>query len=145
MNPSPAAIAAIRAHVADWSASDAQVAASLNAEQVANPAPQGTVPTPFYQSDVLGLLSEGSKAKLKDVAFLPRISDDIKKQDRPAVGLWAQVLALGSVITADELTALAALLAATGPDPSYPPQVSWAMAYLGRPVDAADVSASRPS
>lgn len=143
-SPSPQAVAAIRSEVSDWSPSDATIAADLNTPTIANPTPRSTVPLPFTTSQVFAAVSGASLAKLNTIAFLPDIRDKIAANDRPACGLYAGLLMTGGVITQADYSAIMALFNATGPDPSWPPQISWALANLGRPVDALDVAASRP-
>lgn len=143
-SPSPDAVAKIRSEVTDWTPSDAAIAAGLNRPSIANPTPQPVVPTPFTTSQVFGAVAPSSLAKLNSIAFLPDIRDKIAANDRPACGLYAGLLMAGGVITQPDYGAIMALFNATGPDPSWPAQISWAVANLGRPVDAYDIAASRP-
>lgn len=143
-NPSPAAIAAIRKQVDDWSPDDAALAATLNEPTVPDPAPQATVPTPFTTAQAFGLLSPASAGKMNTIAFLPDIRDKIAANDRTACGLYVGLLTAGGVITPAERAALLGLLSAAGPDPSWQSKISWAGSVIGRAVDADDIAASRP-
>lgn len=144
MNPSPQAVAAIRSRVTDWTPSDATIAAALNAPTIANPATRAVVPLPFTVAQVFGAVGQPSLAGLKAVAFVPDIRDKIAANDRTACGLYAGLLLAGGVITPADYSAIMAIFQATGPDPSWPAQISWAVATIGRPVDTLDVAASRP-
>jgi hypothetical protein len=143
-SPSPDAAAKIRSEVTDWTPSDAAIAAGLNRPSIANPTPQPVVPTPFTTSQVFGAVAPSSLAKLNSIAFLPDIRDKIAANDRPACGLYAGLLMAGGVITQPDYGAIMAIFNATGPDPAWPAQISWAVAHLGRPVDPSDIAASRP-
>jgi hypothetical protein len=147
VNPSPAAVNLIRSEVSDWSPSDPAIVAELNTPSIPNPTSRGTVPVPLSVAAVLGALSQASIMNLftKGSGIVPTIRDDLNAQDRNACALWAQGLAESSIITSGELGALQAVLTATQLDPSWPAQISWAQANLGRPVDAADVAAARPN
>jgi hypothetical protein len=143
-SPSPEAIQSIRARVTDWTPDNAAIAAALNAPVAPNPVPRGTVAVPIAVSGVLGALSPASRARLVNVGFLSHVRDDINAQNRESVALWAEVLLDGGFLTADEDQAILGLIGATQPDPAWPAQISWAVATLGRPVDAADIHAARP-
>lgn len=148
MNPSPAAITAIRAEVtalSAWGNTDAQLAASLNTAGIANPTPQATVTKPFAFGDVMGLLSSGSIANIRGLPTGTDLIDKINAQDRVGVGHWIAALLAGTpLITTDEATAVGAVIAATQLDPSWPALLSWAQVNLGRAVDTGDIAASRP-
>lgn len=145
VNPSPQAVAAIRAKILDWAPTNAAIAVALNAPAVANPAPQTTLPKPFAFGDVFGLLSDASVAAIRDTPNTTDLIDKVNAGDRAGVGRWVAVLGkLPAKITPAEAAALMAVLQATQPDPAWPAQISWAVANLGRPVDTDDVAASRP-
>lgn len=144
MNPSPQAVAAIRAKVADWSPSDASITAALNSPSVSNPVAQATVAKPFAVQDIFGAVAPASLAKLTNVAFVPDIRDKVQSNDRAGCGLYANLLMAGGVLTQADHDAVMAVLAATEPDPLWQSQISWAVATIGRPVDSNDIAASRP-
>lgn len=142
-NPTPAAIAAIRGHVADWAPTDAEIAAALNTATEPNPVPQGTVPRYLLTADVLGLLSPASVGALFDSGNLPDMRDTIVAQDREGVVTWAAAALLAGKINQAEHDAVAAMAQETVPDPAWQAEVSWAVLTLGRAVDAADIAAAR--
>jgi hypothetical protein len=120
-----------------------QTAAALNAPtSIKNPQAQGQVPKPFTYLDVLGRLGAASVAAVRQCPALPRVLDDINAQNRIAVHTWADFLAAApqgatGMITPAEHDAIVALLAATVPDPAWPPTVagpSWVQAHLAGEV-----------
>jgi hypothetical protein len=164
VNPSPAAIAAIQAKVTDWTATDNAIAVLLDTPSIVNPATQATVAAPVAPSTVLNLVSSGSLAKILslpsfDATILPLLNQPDPKPSASfsTLNLWAAGLFKGGYLTQSEFDALAAPTSGTTPstpaglfnqtqlDPSYQPQISWAQATLGRPVDAADIAAARPA
>jgi hypothetical protein len=148
-SPSPAAIAAIRAAVADWSADDATIAADLNARTVPNPDPEPPpVPAPVDEGALLTLIQSDPATvdRLNDYSHLDRVLDALEGGNRTSIGRWFVLLTSGSapVIGPDMAARVQAALGATAPDPSWTPDLPWATATLGRPVDADDVAAARP-
>ena len=149
-NPSPSVITALDAKVptlsGGWTGNtDAAIAGLLNATSIANPLPQATVPKPFTVAQVFGLLSGASVANLKTVPYVPDIRDKVQANDIPGCVLYLNLLLAGSVITQAEHDLILAAVTATQPDPSYQAQISWAVATINRPIDAADVAAARPT
>lgn len=143
MNPTPQAIAAIRARVADWAQSDAAIVAALNAPDHPNPIPQPQVPKPMTTTGLLGKVSGPGKGKIYTRPAIVGIQDDVRRGDRMAVRNWFGLALAGGDIDQAEYAALTAEIDATVPDPNWPPQVSWAQATLGRPADTDDVAAAR--
>lgn len=143
MNPPPAAVAAIRGEVADWSPADAAIADQLNAPDRPNPAPQATVPVPFTPTGALALVGPANLAKLIGSPATVEFNAAAVAGDVAAAAWLAFALGAG-YLTAAEHDAILALAQQTQPDPAWPPQVSWAVATLGRPVDVQDIHASRP-
>lgn len=156
MRPSPQAVALIRSKVTDWAPDDAAIAASLNAPDRPNPVPQPTVPKPFSSSGLMSLVvlpAGDPNAGQPDVTRLAKIygrpaivafRDDCARQDRNAVAGWLQLAFLAGDVSQAQYAAMTAVLQATGPDPSWPARIGWAVATIGRPVDEDDVAASRP-
>lgn len=105
---------------------------------VSNPvavAPQ--IPKAFGPTDVLGLVSPASLAKIKTEVTMP-LSDlnrSIMAQDRPTIGSAAQLYLAFGDITQAEHDAILGVLTATVPDPSWTPTVlagpSWQQTNLG--------------
>jgi hypothetical protein len=143
-NPSPQAVAKIRARVSDWSPDDAAIAESLNRPSLPN-RPQ--VPVPLVEDTLADYLTDaanGSLVKLLNWPNYGRLADDIRSGDHAKVARWAPRLVVAGIITPGEAQALVGYINSTVPDPSWPAQISWAMAAIGRPVDASDVAAARP-
>jgi hypothetical protein len=142
-NPSPAALSAIRGRVSDWSASDPEVAAALNAPDPAypNPGPRPDIPRPFGLADVVNAVDPARRMAIKP--YLAVITPLVIAQDRGRIlaGFDAAV-AIGDAQQSDR-DAVAAVLAGTTPDPAWRADLSWAEATLGRPADLADVAAAR--
>jgi hypothetical protein len=146
-HPSPSALEALRARVTDWSATDEALVAALNAPDRPNPTPQGTVPAPLSESALLALLTDptnGSLVRLVEWPNFGLLKADIAAQNRAGVLLWAQALAAAGLIAPGEAGALSAYVQGTEPDPSWPAEVSWAEATLGRSVDGDDIREARP-
>lgn len=143
-NPNPEAVAWILARSPDFARTDAEIAADLNAETVPNPAPQPTVRTPFVTTDLMGALNAASLAKIKGLPSLARLLDDITAQLPGPLDNWLILLQTDGTISPTQAGAMAAIVHATGPDPSWPPTIPAAVADLGRELDAADIAASRP-
>jgi hypothetical protein len=144
MNPTPEAIAAIRAYVTDWRPSDATIAAALNTPDRPNPTPQGQVPKPMSTTDLLGKVGNAGKGKIYRGPAIVGIQADIRAGNRDAAKNWFGLAAAAGDVSAAENDALTAEIDATIPDPNWQPLVSWAQATLGRAVDADDIAAARP-
>ena len=146
MNPSPEAIAAIRAHVTDWTPDDATIASNLNAPSVPNPVQAApTVPKPYTFADVMSCLSSASIANVRSLPTSTALITAINARDTTSVLNWLSALQAGSpLITTSEAQAVQGVVTATEPDPTWAAQIGWAQANLGRPADAADIYAARP-
>lgn len=147
MNLSDAAVVLIREHITDWTLDDASILASLDAETLDNPAPQGRVAAPVYESALLGLLDDvanGSIVKLINWPNFGLLKSDIEAGNRDGIGLWCQALTLAGIITQGECGAILSYIGSTIPDPAWPAKVSWASVNIGRPLDLEDIAASRP-
>jgi len=142
--PNPAVIAAIRGRVVDWTPTNAQIAATLNTANIANPTARLNVPKPMTTAALLGLIVNANKAKVYGRAVLSDLRGDIRAGDRTGVKSWFGLALVAADITSAEYTALVAEVDAVVPDPSWPAQVSWAQLNIGRPLDASDIAASRP-
>ena len=94
---------------------------------------------------IFGLVASAHRARIAAVPSMTDLRDKIQANDRPACALYANLLLDAQAIDQGEHDAILAVLAATEPDPSYAPLVSWAILHLGRPVDAGDVAAARPA
>lgn len=145
MNPSAEAVAAIRQHVADWTPTDADIAAALNAPAIDNdPGTRPTVAKPISVSSLMGMVSSASRARIYDRPGVVAFRDDMTRGDRAAVANWFVMAHDAGDLSDAEYAALMAELQATQPDPAWPAKVSWAQVHIGRPVDAQDIAASRP-
>lgn len=144
MNPSPQAIAAIRAHVTDWTPDDATIAANLNAPSVTNPTPQASVPKPFTFADVMGCLTPASIDNVRGLPTSTALITAINARDVTSILNWLGALQAGTaLITAAEAQAVQTVVTATELDPSWQAQIGWGVANLGRPLDSEDVAAAR--
>jgi len=115
---------------------DAGTAAALNAKSTAI-----VSPAQLSVGGVLGVLSTAAQASLWTNPNAATIRNDIRGQDREAVGLWASVARAAGAITADEESAVMAQLAATTSTPASPAEVAFG---VGTVVTAAQVTALRP-
>lgn len=149
-NPSPAAITLIRSQVADWTADDATIAATLNAPTITNPAERPTIAKPFAARDLMGVLDGPAKGKLLALPGFGRLLDDIQAGEIETLENWVSGLLCESpilpepAITPEQAGALMAILHAEEDDPNWPEQISWAESVLGRLVDASDIAEARP-
>ncbi len=151
-NPSPSVITALDAKVptlpGGWTGNtDAAIAVLLNTPSVVNPSPQATIPKPYTVASVLSLITT-SAANLKAdpfLAVLTDVRDRIQAADTAGVVLYGQLLLGWGVITQVEHDLILSAVTATQPDPNYQAEISWAMATINRPIDAADVAAARPT
>lgn len=141
-SPSPDAIAAIRAHVTDWTPDNPAIVEALNAPSVANPAPQANVGKPYTVLNLLGSIDPTRRAGL--TPLLAAIRPDFDAQDGTAIVGWSMALMLTGDLMQSDVDGITAVVSATEPDPSYQAQIGWALATLGRPVDLLDVIAARP-
>lgn len=80
-----------------------EVAAALNARTQTM-----SQPALMYESELAGLLSLQSLAKLLQYVNFALIKHDIEAQNRVGVALWAGKLALCGILTADEIAAVVA-------------------------------------
>ena len=151
MNPSPAAIAAIKTYVAamtspaaGWANTNAQIVTAMNTPSISNPTPQATVPTPYTVVTLLDCLT-GSFATVANYPSLPAMLADINARNTGNCLNWLALLSGGTppLITSGEASAINAVLTATELDPSWQSEISAARSELGRPVDAADIVAAR--
>jgi hypothetical protein len=148
MNPSPAAIAAINTYVGGLAGgwvgnTDAQIATAANTPAIANPTPQGTVPTPFTFTSLLGSLSQSSAANVESFPGVSDLYNDIIAQNGPRVLAAIALMSASGRILSAEATAMTTTINATELDPTWPAQVGWAQANLGRPLDANDSAVAR--
>ena len=148
MNPSPAAIATIKAHVTDWSQSDAAILAACKVP-VANPTPQGQVPRVMSFADFLGMVQAGtiSQASLVKVwlhSRFDRFYDDVMGGNNAAVaGLYPVVFAADGTLSQAEAGSLAAYTMTPALDPTWSATLPWDVVTIGREIDAGDVGAVR--
>jgi hypothetical protein len=148
MNPSPAAIAAINTYVGGLSGgwagnTDAQIVTAANTPAIANPTPQGTVPTPFTFATLLGSLSQSSAANVESFPGISDLYNDIIAQNSARVLAAIALMTASGRILSSEATAMTATVNATELDPSWPAQVGWAQVNLGRPLDLSDSATAR--
>lgn len=148
-NISPAAIALIQAHIADWTPDDATILASLSVAAIANPTAQPTIGNPIYESELMGRLSAASLCNIRGYANLASLKADIAVSNVDGLLHWFGLLAITTesipgVITSDEATALSGYIMGTQLDPAWPALVSWAHINIGRELDLSDIAASRP-
>lgn len=148
MNPSQSAIDAIRSRVdtidGAWGGSDESIVAALNDPTIANPDPAPEIPVPYTYADLFGVISQPNLAKLVMLPSLTRIIDDINSGSLDACQRWLTLLAGSGTITPEEAQAVAGVMTATQPSPSWPTHISWAKANIGRSVDADDIAKARP-
>lgn len=167
MNPTPGQVSAIKGFVAalagGWANADAQIRASMQSTPVANPVARATVPATFTATSVFGSVSAASVAKL---VTLPSFNSDVipllniaakTSANITDLNTWAACYFKAGALTQAEFDSLAAPTAgtttgaATGlfnqtqPDPSWPAQVPWDVANLGRPADDFDLETARHS
>lgn len=136
-------VAGIRALVTDWTPSNDEIAAALNAMTVPNPVPQGKVPAPLTVASIIGLLSPAAVGALSRNPNTSTIRDDIRKQDREAVVTWATALTAAGDVTPDELAKVEAAVQTTIDDPAWQATIPTLSAILGRPATAADIAVVR--
>ena len=115
----------------------------MNAASVANPVPQATIPTPYTLAQFISALSAGSLTNLKTLSWLYNLAQDIGLMNTPSVLIDLQLLKATGVILAAEYTTLSTAVNSTELDPSWPAQVGWAQANIGRPVDLNDIATVR--
>lgn len=142
-NPSAQAVAAIRAHITDWSQTNAQILSVLNAPVLANPVSQPTLPAPVLSADIINAISSASLAKCTRNTSFPGMHADILAGNRPQMLQWAQLFTKCGDITVSELTAITNLLNATMGDPAWKAQVSWSALNIGRQLDLDDIATAR--
>lgn len=145
MNPTPTAIAAIRARVSDWTPGDAELADVLNQATEPNPVPQGTVPR---EMSVARMMTEcnipvAEMQALIGSTLLMAIRGDVAAQDHDGVLTLAQCALIAGHISQATHDTVAAWVQGTDPDPDYRATLSWAEITLGRLVDTDDIAAAR--
>ena len=150
MNPTPGQIASIKSFVASlagvWSNTDAQIRAAMATAVEANPVAQPTVPKPFTYDDVIAAVSTANQINIATLAStIPTFLEDIDDRNIPRLSRWGKILKARNLLTAADLSALGTLVNTTWPDPSWPAQVGWDVAHLGRPADDYDIEAARTS
>ena len=147
MNPIPDAITALQGYIdgmsGGWTNQDSAIVSAMNAPSAANPTPQGTIPTPYTITQLVGSLSSGSLANLDTFPALYQLMQDIDANNTGNVLIAVEFLAAAGKILSSEATAIEAIVEATELDPSWPSQIGWAQANLGRPADSADIEAAR--
>lgn len=144
-SPSITALQRIRLRVTNWSPTDAQIVASLNAVDMANPIPRGNLPVRLTSTRLMQLLSPAGLERIRDYPHLPRILDAINAQNRTQLAEWAALLAIGSepILPPADVQAVQGILVATEPDPDWQALVSWSSINLGRLADVEDVARAR--
>lgn len=145
-NPSPQAVAAIRAHVPEiggWGQGNDSLVQKLNATDQANPTTRLTVAKPLDTASLLGKLSKVAKGKVYGRPAIIGLQADIRSGNRVAVKNWFGLAYEADDISGAEYASLIAEVDATIPDPAWPATISWAQATLGRPVDLDDVATAR--
>ncbi len=126
--------------VTDKTQSAAAIADMLNTPEFDNPVKQQQVPQPFDFSSLAALIGPTSLHGLVNYVHFDIVIQDVRKQDRDAVALWAKALAAGGYITVDEAGALIGAVSATVPDPTWKPMLSWAEVNLGDTLTVLDVT-----
>lgn len=134
----------IRQHVDDWTPSDAEITATLNAATVPNPVPQQDVPRRLVKMEVLALLSDASKVKVLNYPNLDLVYRSFDAQDHASCSSWIQALYVVGAITAQEAGAALAHVGGTVPDPDYQENIPAPLLWFGRMVTAEDVYNARP-
>lgn len=110
---------------------------------IPNPLPAPQIPKPLTLVAVMGCVGTDSMAKVVANPNLVDVRDKITANDHQAVGLWAQLFAMGGVITSAELAAINAVLAQTIPDPNWPTTVSAPPLATGITLDDIDAALGR--
>jgi len=142
-NPTPAAVAWLRAQVTDWALDDAALATALNAALAPSP---GTCPELARPMDALSLIAKLSQESLTHVEganLLVEINRAIAARERVTVQRWVTYCYARGHITEAEHTALQTELAELIADPDWAAEVPAPVAVLGRLVDADDLAAAR--
>lgn len=89
-----------------------------NGYEIANPVEQTQIPATLTVSAMLGLLSNEALAAIPDT-MLATLREDIRSQDRDAVGNWASIGVVKSWITTEQRDAILAAIAETVADPKW--------------------------
>jgi hypothetical protein len=98
-----------------------------DAPLIDNTAPHSQVPKRFYGTDIYQAVNPAKLTGISDAA-VAKLEDDIKTQDRLAIGEWAMLLAAKGVIDLADVNRINSVLTATIPDPAWPAKVpgpSW--------------------
>ena len=114
MNPSPAAIALIKAFVGNLAGgfagnTDSQILAAMHTNTVPNPvgtAPQ--VPKPYIVDDLVAAVAAGNQINILNLSTtISTFLMDVDNQDKPRLQRWARILKSQGKLTAADVTALA--------------------------------------
>ena len=133
----------INAYAGDWSQSDADILALIEADVVPNPEPQTQVRKTIYSLELLMLLGDESKVKVADYPNLGLVKAAINEQNHNAMIEWVYVLYSAQRITYSEMNACIAHIQGTIPDPAYRAQIPALEIEIGRAVELADVWMAR--
>jgi len=142
-NPSPAAVAWLRAQVADWAPDDAALATALNAALAPNPGARPELERPMDALSLIAKLSQESLTHVEGANLLVEINRAIAARERVTVQRWVTYCYARGHITEAEHTAIQTELAEQLPDPEWSAEVPAPVAALGRTVDADDLAAAR--
>lgn len=122
------------------------LAAILNEPTEPNPEPQpDPVRVPITTAGVLAHFSPASRRALYTNPNAAPLFAAIAAGDADTTAALVQLAADAGAVPQLEADAVASLCRATVPDPSWSPLVGWAMATLGRDVDADDIACARLS
>ncbi len=140
MNVTMDVVQKVTAKVTDKKQSPEAIAAQLNSPEFDNPVKQPMVPQPFDFTSLAALISQTSMQGLVNYVHFDVVIQDVRKQDRDAVVLWAKALAAGGYITVEEAGALIQTVSSAVPDPTWKPLLSWAEMNLGDTLNILDVT-----
>lgn len=148
MNPTRPEISAIQEFVdrnGGWGFSNASIVDSMRATTVCRVASAPPVPRPYTIAELLGSVSLDSLPDVESYPAFYELTLDIKLNNSTAVLAAFETMAATSRITADELSAITAIINSTIPDPDHSCFERWDLAHLGREVDTADINIARHS
>ena len=126
-------------HVADKTRSLEDILAELNAPIAPNPERQANVKPPLTFSALVASISSASLGKVILYDHLDVVIKDLRSGDYDAANIWVQGFVAAGILTADDAIAIAGVLTAAVPDPTYKPQLSWAEINLGDVLTAQDI------
>ncbi len=140
-NCHPAVINKVTAYLTDKQKMmlNEDIAALLNTRDIDNPEPQKNIPVPVTFSSVISSITPESMAKVVAYIHFDVLITDMRRGDREAVILWALALQAGGFISAEEETAIAAMMTSKVPDPDWLPKLSWSEINMGNLCDAHDI------